>query len=168
MSTGVETPDCHFCTDDFIDRRGPIPNGPLFNTAYDTYPLTPGHTIISSARHFGKLDQMTPAEISTLGVVVQDVGRHLMSASAELLEVYTEFGEAKPTEKAEQFANRMLEEPFINQVPDAFTYGVNDGPAAGQTIPHFHLHVVPRHEGDVEDPAFGIRNVFPPEIARYK
>ena len=45
--------------------------------------------------------------------------------------------------------------------PDAYTIGVNDGAAAGQTIPHVHLHLITRYEGDVANPRGGIRNVIP-------
>ena len=42
-----------------------------------------------------------------------------------------------------------------------FTVGVNDGEAAGQTIDHAHVHVIPRRAGDVPDPRGGIRWVLP-------
>ena len=41
--------------------------------------------------------------------------------------------------------------------PDAFNIGVNDGLAAGQTVEHAHVHVIPRRKGDVPDPRGGIR-----------
>jgi diadenosine tetraphosphate (Ap4A) HIT family hydrolase len=44
---------------------------------------------------------------------------------------------------------------------DGFTIGVNDGPAAGQTVPHAHVHVIPRQVGDVADPRGGVRWVMP-------
>lgn len=44
---------------------------------------------------------------------------------------------------------------------DGFTFGVNDGAAAGQTVPHMHLHIIPRRVGDVPNPRGGIRNIFP-------
>jgi diadenosine tetraphosphate (Ap4A) HIT family hydrolase len=44
--------------------------------------------------------------------------------------------------------------------PDGFNIGVNDGEAAGQTVPHAHIHVIPRHKGDVPDPRGGIRWVI--------
>lgn len=50
--------------------------------------------------------------------------------------------------------------------PDAYNVGINDGPAAGQTVPHLHLHLIPRYAGDSADPRGGIRWIFP-EKARY-
>jgi len=50
--------------------------------------------------------------------------------------------------------------------PDGFTIGVNDGAAAGQTVMHGHIHVIPRHSGDVADPRGGVRYVLPKK-ARY-
>ncbi len=50
--------------------------------------------------------------------------------------------------------------------PDGFNVGVNTAPAAGQTIPHAHVHVIPRFLGDVSDPRGGIRWVVP-QKARY-
>jgi len=49
---------------------------------------------------------------------------------------------------------------------DAFNIGINDGPAAGQTVPHAHIHVIPRKKGDVEDPKGGVRWIIP-EKAKY-
>lgn len=45
--------------------------------------------------------------------------------------------------------------------PGGFTVGVNDGWSAGQTVPHAHVHVIPRYVGDVPDPRGGIRWVIP-------
>jgi len=44
---------------------------------------------------------------------------------------------------------------------EGFNIGVNNGEAAGQTITHCHIHLIPRRKGDVKDPLGGIRNVFP-------
>ncbi len=55
--------------------------------------------------------------------------------------------------------NRLL--VMLTPPPDAFNLGVNDGKAAGQTMPQFHFHVIPRHDGDVADPRGGVRWVIP-------
>lgn len=54
----------------------------------------------------------------------------------------------------------------LTPTPDAFNLGINDGPAAGQTIAQLHFHVIPRYTGDVPDPRGGIRHIIPSK-ARY-
>lgn len=49
----------------------------------------------------------------------------------------------------------------VTHKPDAYNIGVNDGLAAGQTIPHLHLHLIPRYKGDRPDPKGGVRWIFP-------
>jgi diadenosine tetraphosphate (Ap4A) HIT family hydrolase len=50
--------------------------------------------------------------------------------------------------------------------PDGFNIGVNDGAAAGQTVAHAHVHIIPRYLNDVSDPRGGIRRIIPAR-ARY-
>ena len=45
--------------------------------------------------------------------------------------------------------------------PDGFNIGFNDGKCAGQTVQHFHLHIIPRYEGDMENPQGCVRGVIP-------
>jgi diadenosine tetraphosphate (Ap4A) HIT family hydrolase len=45
--------------------------------------------------------------------------------------------------------------------PHGFNVGVNCGEAAGQTVFHAHIHIIPRYYGDVPNPRGGIRNVIP-------
>ena len=60
-------------------------------------------------------------------------------------------------------AKKILDEKFH---PNGYNIGINDGPAAGQTVPHAHIHLIPRFTGDQTDPRGGVRWIFP-EKAKY-
>jgi diadenosine tetraphosphate (Ap4A) HIT family hydrolase len=67
-------------------------------------------------------------------------------------------------EEREDFFSLLLELRDMLQDqygPDGFNIGVNIGPAAGQTIAHLHVHLIPRYLGDVENPVGGVRGVIP-------
>jgi diadenosine tetraphosphate (Ap4A) HIT family hydrolase len=54
-----------------------------------------------------------------------------------------------------EMAKKIIER---DQKPDGFNIGMNCGVAAGQTVMHFHCHVIPRYFGDMENPRGGIRH----------
>lgn len=58
---------------------------------------------------------------------------------------------------------RLLDKKFK---PDGYNIGINCGEAAGQTVKHCHIHVIPRYNGDMEDPRGGVRGVIP-EMQKY-
>lgn len=45
--------------------------------------------------------------------------------------------------------------------PEGYNIGININEAAGQTVPHVHIHIIPRYVGDVENPLGGVRGVIP-------
>ena len=49
--------------------------------------------------------------------------------------------------------------------PAGYNVGINDGAAAGQTVPHLHIHLIPRYDGDRDDPRGGVRWVLPDKAA---
>ena len=54
--------------------------------------------------------------------------------------------------------NKILnEDPTVT----AFNIGINDGPDAGRSVNHLHIHLIPRRPGDIENPQGGVRGVIP-------
>ena len=72
------------------------------------------------------------------------------------------FFEVTRVERAALFAllDRAKELVAEQHRPDGNNIGINDGAAAGQTVPHLHIHLIPRYEGDQADPRGGVRWVI--------
>ena len=56
------------------------------------------------------------------------------------------------------YVKEILQERFQ---PDGFNIGINIREAAGQTVPHAHIHLIPRYQRDVDKPEGGVRGVIP-------
>ena len=56
---------------------------------------------------------------------------------------------------------RARAELDVSLQPAGYNVGINDGVAAGQTVMHVHAHLIPRYEGDRDDPRGGVRWVIP-------
>lgn len=121
--------DCAFCslpTSSVLDE-----NASAFSFL-DSFPISPGHTLVVPKRHVGSLFDLSVEEIADVWQLVRVVRDRLR----------------------------------LQQSPDGFNIGLNDGVAAGQTILHAHVHVVPRYSGDITDPRGGIRWLMP-DKAKY-
>lgn len=90
----------------------------------DSYPVSPGHSLVIPRRPIATWDDTTPQEREALLALVSQV-------------------------------KEQLRDEFD---PDGFNVGYNEGAAAGQTVLHLHIHVIPRFTGDVPDPRGGIRH----------
>ena len=77
--------------------------------------------------------------------------------------------EALPHEQTAimQLVNRVKTVIDSTHRPDGYNVGFNVGDAGGQTVFHLHVHVIPRFNGDMEDPRGGVRHVIP-ERGNYK
>ncbi len=64
--------------------------------------------------------------------------------------------------------NDMWQFLLEERSPDGFNIGVNDGAAAGQTIMHLHIHLIPRYTGDTADPRGGVRWIMPEKAPYWK
>ena len=62
-------------------------------------------------------------------------------------------------------AKDVLQQEFK---PDGYNIGINDGLAAGQTVPHLHVHLIPRYNGDQDDPRGGVRWIIPNKAKYWK
>jgi diadenosine tetraphosphate (Ap4A) HIT family hydrolase len=76
-----------------------------------------------------------------------------------------DFFELTDEEKAAipEMIQKAKELVLANYSPDGYNIGMNCGEAAGQTVMHFHCHIIPRYKGDMEDPRGGVRGVIPPK-----
>lgn len=103
----------------------------LTRTLIDGYPVSPGHTLVTTTRHVADLFQVSEAEREALWDALARARDRLISERS----------------------------------PDGFNVGVNVGEAAGQTVMHVHVHVIPRYKGDVSNPRGGVRGVIPGKAA---
>lgn len=114
---------CLFCT----DAKGVSLSNDLAYSARDSYPASPGHSVVIPRRHVASFFDLTPEEVAACMELIIKEKMH-------------------------------LDEEFK---PDGYNIGVNVGPAAGQSIFHVHIHIIPRYKGDVENPQGGVRHVIP-------
>ena len=54
--------------------------------------------------------------------------------------------------------NKAKELVEMEYSPNGYNIGMNCGEAAGQTVMHFHCHIIPRYKGDMDDPRGGVRH----------
>lgn len=82
---------------------------------------------------------------------------HLLIISKEIRKDYFSLSDKEKKELPNLIdkAKLIIENEFN---PDGFNIGMNSGHSAGQTVMHFHCHIIPRYKGDMEDPRGGIRH----------
>lgn len=107
-----------------------------FFAVYDQYPVTKGHTLIISKRH-------------TCGYFYG---------------VYKDGLTRKEKLDLIDAIDRVQEYLSHQYITDDFNVGFNDGQCAGQTVPHFHCHIIPRCKGDTADPRGGVRGCVPEKM----
>ena len=90
-----------------------------------------------------------PVTKGHLLIISKEHIRDYFTASSKLKKAIFEL-----TEECKTFLDKKYK-------PDGYNIGLNCGKEAGQTIMHLHLHLIPRYEGDIEDPTGGVRGVIP-------
>ncbi len=120
--------------------------------------------VLSKACPFCTLPPKRVIDCSDHGVVIRD--GYPISPGHTLIIPRRHIGslfELKIDEQAEllELLNRAKSTIDKEFSPHAYNIGINDGPAAGQTVPHLHIHLIPRYVGDRQDPRGGIRWIIP-------
>ena len=128
----MDCPFCRYVTADPPDYLVLWEND-LALAIKDRYPVSPGHTLIIPKRHVANFFDCNAAE------------------QLALLEG------SRAVQK--QLTNRSLQKG--GKLPTGWNLGINVGKSAGQTVFHVHLHLIPRYNGDVDEPAGGVRSVIP-------
>ena len=141
------TPDpcsvCPFCD---LSSRQVVAENALAAAFRDGFPVNPGHTLIVPRRHVPTWFDATREEQLAILELADEVKAQL-DAEGVCVSSRSSTDPQPPTPG-----------PWF---PDGYNLGLNVGRAAGQTVPHLHLHVIPRFNGDVDDPTGGVRFVIP-------
>jgi diadenosine tetraphosphate (Ap4A) HIT family hydrolase len=84
---------------------------------------------------------------------------HLLIISNEVKRDYSSLSEEEKINLTAtiDIAIQIIQNEFS---PNGFNIGMNCGESAGQTVFHFHCHVIPRYAGDMKDPRGGVRHVI--------
>lgn len=132
---------------------------------FDHYPVNPGHALVISKRHVPDIQNLNDKEWGEIKNALAQIISIIRKT--DLIPIYQQFIQEKRDNQSVWFCQKALQNPRINTQPDAYNHGVNDGKAAGRTLNHFHWHIIPRFDGDMDDPRGGVRFVIP-EMGNYK
>jgi len=156
--------ECVFC-EIYKKKIGIIFENEYFYARFDRFPVSPGHAEIIPKRHVVSLFNLTDEEWKFLKPALLKIIKIIETTN--LRELYENFVKNPLNEKSKWFCEQMLKYPCLGKKPDGYNIGVNEGEAAGRTIHHLHIHIIPRYYGDVENPVGGIRHVIP-ELGNYR
>jgi ATP adenylyltransferase len=135
-----------------------------FYAIFDVHPISPGHALIIPKRHVVSIMDLSRLEWNSLKEAIEGTVKAIRSTDFHRL--YESMIVFRVTDKSVYFCKKMLKHPALSKIPEGYNIGVNDGEAAGRTINHLHIQIIPRYRGDTKDIG-GIRSVIP-ALANYK
>jgi ATP adenylyltransferase len=148
--------DCLFCKRKDVKSLVLAQNDFAY-ASWDMFPISPGHCEVIPKWHRVSFQELLSSDV--LAIFDLSLEAIEIIQKTDLAEVYKKVHrEGLMSDKQyELIANH----PFIHPPPDGYNIGFNEGRAAGRTIDHFHLHIIPRFLNDVPNPRGGIRNIIP-------
>jgi histidine triad (HIT) family protein len=160
MTNAPSTASCYFCRVSNGEADPFIFENRSYVGIFDTHPVNPGHALVIPRRHVASIFQLNEVEQMDYFDALHGVKRVI--EATDLRDLYQhmlarDYLKDRPKDHIEE----VLRLPFLGNTPDAYTVGNNDGREAGRSIDHLHVILLPRYQGDVEDPRGGIRNVIP-------
>ena len=165
MTSAPPNQNCYFCRVSAGLADPLIYENRSFVGIFDTNPVNPGHALVIPRRHVVSLFELDEVEQSDYFDAIHGVRQAI--ETTDLAELYRNMlNRADLRERPKEHIETVLGLPFLGNQPDAYTVGNNDGRAAGRSIDHLHVILLPRYNGDVQDPRGGIRNVIP-DRAKY-
>lgn len=151
-------PNCVFCDEIAVGDNLIVEDG-LWRARWDKFPVAAGHAEIVPKRHVERFEGLDVEELAQM----MKFARRVLSIvqDTDLLALYRTMRHDELLDNRD-FVDRALKQAAAvrAQSADGYNLGINDGEAGGQTVGHLHLHVIPRFDGDVENPRGGIRNIF--------
>ncbi|KAK3398199.1 HIT-like domain-containing protein [Sordaria brevicollis] len=111
-------------------------------------PLLPGHVLVCPLAPHKRLTDLSPAEITDLFSTVQVVQRMLGRYYFHQTSINPNVEECHPRHPSSSRENGSdvdnKKDKELLETGGSFNIAVQDGPEAGQTVPHVHVHVIPR------------------------
>lgn len=130
-----------------------------FYLRFDRFPISPGHAEIIPKRHVDSLLGLEAAEEEDFWAILKKAKAFIEAINKKRL--YESLLKAPVNDSSKTLLEDVLRHVGISKAPDGYNFGVNDGEAAGRTVHHLHIHIIPRYFGDVEDPRGGVRHIIP-------
>jgi len=152
---------CIFCE----KKSESIYDNGFFYAIFDAHPISPGHALIISKRHIVSILDLDRLEWNALKEAIEGTVKAIRSTNFQKL--YTSMIMYQVTDKSAYFCKKMLKDKSLSKVPEGYNIGVNDGEAAGRTITHLHIQIIPRYKSDSKESIAGKRSVIP-ALANYK
>ena len=160
MSSSPLEQSCYFCKVSKGEADPFVFENRSFVGIFDTNPVNPGHALVIPRRHVASIFNLNAMEQEDYFDAIRGVKK--VVETTDMIELYQnmltrDYLQDRPVDHIES----VLELPFLENKPNAYTIGNNDGREAGRSIDHLHVILLPRYKGDVDNPRGGIRNIIP-------